>query len=317
MLLFAIVLVFIVTFLAAGLVVLIVWFARQKVQPKTLPADLPDQADAPRLLREEKLSTITPWAAILERFDFIEIMKRQIAQADLDWSVGRVTLAMLLAGSLVLAVLWHGAWLPGWLNALLACCALLLPYLYVLRCRTRRFARFEAHFPDALDSLARALRAGHPFAAAMEVVAGEAEAPVSTELRRAVVEGNFGASWGHALDNLCSRIPLLEVNMFAAAVQLQSRTGGKLSEVLGTLAEGMRESSSLKGEVRALAAHGRLTGLVLTVLPIAIAGIMSFVNPAYLGTLYHHPYGKYLFTAAAASLITAHFVIRRIVDIKI
>ena len=84
MLLFAIVLVFIIKFLAAGLVVLIVWFARQTVQPKTLPADLPDQADAPRLLREEKLSTITPWAAILERFDFIEIMKRQIAQADLE-----------------------------------------------------------------------------------------------------------------------------------------------------------------------------------------------------------------------------------------
>ncbi len=112
-------------------------------------------------------------------------------------------------------------------------------------------------------------------------------------------------------------MPLLEVSMFASAVQLQNRTGGKLNEVLGTLAENMRESVALKGEVRALAAHGKLTGAVLTVLPIAIAAVMMVVNPSYLSILIHHPYGKYLIAAAVACLVLAHFVIRRIVDIKI
>jgi tight adherence protein B len=105
--------------------------------------------------------------------------------------------------------------------------------------------------------------------------------------------------------------------MFAAAIQMQTRTGGKLNEVLAKLAENMRESTALKGEVRALAAHGKMTGTVLTVLPIVIAGMMMVVNPSYLGVLFYHPYGKYLISAAIVCLVLAHVVIRRIVDIKI
>ena len=95
------------------------------------------------------------------------------------------------------------------------------------------------------------------------------------------------------------------------------RTGGKLSDVMSALAENMRESIALQGEIRSLAAHGKLTGAVLTVLPIAIAVVMIMVNPSYLAILFTHPYGKYLIAAAVACLIVAHFVIRRIVDIKI
>jgi tight adherence protein B len=131
------------------------------------------------------------------------------------------------------------------------------------------------------------------------------------------VEGNFGTSWEQALGNLSDRVPLLEVSMFAAAVQMQTRTGGKLNEVLAKLAENMREAIALKGEVRALAAHGKMTGMVLTVLPIVIAGIMMVVNPSYLGILIANPYGKYLISAAIICLVLAHFVIRRIVDIKV
>ena len=105
--------------------------------------------------------------------------------------------------------------------------------------------------------------------------------------------------------------------MFAAAVQLQNRSGGKLNEVLSGLAENMREAVALKGEVRALAAHGKLTGAVLTVLPIVIAIVMTMVNPSYLLILIHHPDGKYLIGAAIGCLVLAHFVIRRVVDIKI
>ena len=312
------VLVFLTTFVAVGLAVLIGWFTLQRLGAEAAAEDVSGHLDdSSALFKNESLSTISIWAKVLERFDFIDIMRRHVAQADLSWSVGRLTLLMLLAGSLVLALLMSLDWLPGWGALAVAAGVAALPYLMVLRRRTRRFQKFEENFPDALDSLARALRAGHPFSAAMEIVGAESEVPVSTELRRASVEANLGTSWEVALHKLCERVPLLEVSMFTSAVQLQTRTGGKLNEVLGKLAENMRESVSLKGEVRALAAHGRLTGLVLTVLPIAIGGMMLFVNPSYLAVLLAYPYGKYMIAASGVCVVLAHFVIRRIVDIKV
>ena len=313
------VLVFITTFVAVGLAVLIGWFTLQRLGAQAVAEDMPSylsENETSALLRNDTLSTISIWAKVLERFDFVEILRRHLAQADLDWSVGRLTLLMLLTGSLVLALLMSLDFLPAWGALIAACGVASFPYLNVLRRRARRFRKFEEGFPDALESLARALRCGHPFSAAIEIVAAECEAPVSTELRKASVEANLGASWDASLHKLCERVPLIEVNMFASAVQLQARAGGKLNEVLGKLAENMRESVSLKGEIRALAAHGRLTGLVLTMLPIAIGGIMLFVNPSYLAVLIAHPYGKYLIAAAGVCVALAHFVIRRIVDIK-
>jgi tight adherence protein B len=123
--------------------------------------------------------------------------------------------------------------------------------------------------------------------------------------------------WPQALEDLGRRVPLLEVNLFIAAVQLHSRTGGKLSEVLSGLAENMREGISLQGEVRSLAAHGKLTGIILTVLPIGIAIMMLIVSPGYMQTLFNHPYGKNLITAAVVCLVLAQLIIRKIVDIKV
>jgi len=313
------VLVFLTTFLAAGLAVLIGWFALQRMGAEALALDMSDRFldETPRLLKEESLSTISPWARVLEKSDFVRIMHRHLLQAGLTWSVGRFTLLMLLAGSVALGITMQFEWIPGWAGLPIAVAVGALPYLYILRCRAKRFRQFEENFPDALDSLARSLRAGHPFPAAMEIVATECEQPVATEMHQTAVEGNLGTSWEQALSNLVERMPLLEVSMFASAVQLQNRTGGKLNEVLATLAENMRESVSLKGEVRALAAHGKLTGAVLTILPIAIAGVMLVVNPSYIAILIHHPYGKMMIAAAVVCLVLARFVIRRIVDIKI
>lgn len=313
------ILVFATTFVAVTLAVLLGWFTLQRLGAKAAAGDASDRLsdETSLLLKDDSLSTISIWAQLLRHFDFIEILRNRLAQADLNWSVGRVTLLILLSSSLALAVLMRLDAVPGWAAVLIAAGVACLPYLFILRRRARRFRKFEEDFPDALDSLARALRSGHPFPAAMEIVAAESEPPVSTELRQACVEGSLGASWSVALHNLCQRMPLLEVNLFASAVQLQTRTGGKLNEVLGKLSENMRESTSLKGEVRALSAHGRLTGIVLTVLPIAIAGVMMIVNPSYLGILLTHPYGKYLITAAVVCLVVAHLVIQRIVDIQV
>jgi tight adherence protein B len=273
--------------------------------------------ESPRVLKDESLSSISPWAKLLERSDLVKIMRRHLQQADLGWSVGRVTMLMLLTASVALAIAMREDRIPGIVAVLIAVLVGSLPYLYIVRRRAKRFRQFEENFPDALDSLARALRAGHPFTAGVEIVAQECEAPVSTELRKAAAEANLGASWEQALANLSERMPLLEVSMFAAAVQMQSRTGGKLNEVLGKLAENMREATALRGEVRALAAHGKMTGAVLTVLPLVIAGMMMIVNPSYLTVLVYHPYGKYLISGAIICLVLAHVVIRRIVDIKI
>lgn len=310
---------FLTTFLAAGLAVLIGWFVLQRIGAEALAEDVSEHLldETPRLLKDESLSSISPWAKLLERFDFIRIMHRHLDQAELGWSVGRVTLLMLLAGSVALAIAMRFDRIPGLVAILIAVLVGSIPYLYILRRRTKRFRRFEENFPDALDSLARAMRAGHPFAAALNIVSEECEAPVSTELRQAAAEGNLGSSWEQALGNLADRVPLLEVSMFASAVQMQSRTGGKLNEVLAKLAENMREATALKGEIRALAAHGKMTGSVLTILPIVIAGMMMVVNPSYLGLLFYHPNGKYLIVGSIVCLVLAHLVIRKIVDIKI
>jgi tight adherence protein B len=313
------ILVFLTTFLAAGLAVLIGWFALQRMGAEAVAEDVSEHLldESPRVLKDESLSSISPWAKLLERSDLVKIMRRHLQQADLGWSVGRVTMLMLLTASVALAIAMREDRIPGIVAVLIAILVGSLPYWYIVRRRAKRFRQFEENFPDALDSLARALRAGHPFAAGMEIVAQECEAPVSTELRKAAAEANLGASWEQALANLSERLPLLEVSMFAAAVQMQTRTGGKLNEVLSKLAENMREATALRGEVRALAAHGKMTGAVLTVLPLVIAGMMMIVNPSYLTVLVYHPYGKYLISGAIICLVLAHVVIRRIVDIKI
>jgi tight adherence protein B len=151
----------------------------------------------------------------------------------------------------------------------------------------------------------------------MEMISSETLPPVSTEIRRTSAEANLGVGWNKALDDLSRRVPLLEVNLFIAAVQLHARTGGKLSEVMGGLAETMRESVSLQGEVKSLAAHGKLTGAVLTILPIGICIMMLIVSPSYMTVLFNHPWGKNLITAAIVCLVLAQIIIRKIVDIKV
>ena len=169
-----------------------------------------------------------------------------------------------------------------WAAILCGLAAAFAPYAYILRKRNKRFLKFRENFPDVLDSLARALRAGYPLSASMDMIASETLPPVSVEIRKTATEANLGMGWNRALDNLGERMPLLEVHLFTSAVQLHARTGGRLSEVLGGLAENMREAIALQGEVRSLAAHGKLTGAILTILPIGIAIMMMIVSPGYM-----------------------------------
>jgi tight adherence protein B len=314
-----VVVVFVATFLAATVAVAVAWvmMRRRRGQNQDPWPALDDSDGSPLLLKNEQLSTVGVWAAVLARFDYVHRMKERLEEAHLDWTVGRLTLSMLLCGAVALAALAGIGWIPGWVLIAAGCGAAAAPYLYVLRLRARRLAKFEEQFPDALDFLSRALRAGHPFAVSLEMLAQESPAPLSEEMRKTFDERQLGMSWEQALRNLTRRVPLVDLNFFAAAVQLQSRTGGKLGEVLSRLAETMRERFALRGEIRAIAAHGRLTGIVLTLIPIIVAGVMAAVNPDYLRLLLQNPVGRNLIWAAAGCLAAAHLIIRRIVSIKL
>jgi tight adherence protein B len=313
---------FVVVFLVATLTAAIAWLGFLKKQSEarepsdTIPNSLqPADDGGTRLLREEHLSTVTFWDHFLARFDFVGILKTRLMQADLTWSVGRATMAMLLLGTVSFVI--ANQFLPVFASLVIAAIATFAPYGYILHLRTKRFEKFREAFPDVLDSLSRAMRAGSPFSASMEAVMDETPPVVASELRRASIEANLGLGWQRALENLGQRVPMLEVNLFVAAVQLHSRTGGKLSEVLGGLAENMREEGALRGEVRAMAAYGKLSGLILTILPVGIAAMMMLVNPSYMVTLWEHPMGKNLIAAAGVCLLLAHLVIQKIVDIEI
>jgi len=276
----------------------------------------PGSENSPLLLRGDEVSSISIFGYFLKHFDFIKVIRAKTAEADLDWSVGRVCAMMLLCGAISAAILKGFSWIPMAATAFLSMLAALSPYFYILHLRTRKLEKFEKLFPEALDSLVRAVRAGHPFAAGMEVLAGEALPPVATEMRKTLDEWKLGMQWNQALDNLTKRVPLTDVYVFVAAVKLQMKTGGRLGEVLSRLAESMRESSAIQGEVRAMAAHGKTTGLVLSTLPIGIALVMFYVNPDQMLILVNSTLGRNLIGAAIVCLILAQVIIRQIVDIR-
>ncbi len=309
------------------LTTLALWLARSIQQrlmpgePEPVPqAPIPSflqEEDAPLLLREAQLSTISPWAKLLEQFDFVERMKVLLAQSDLNWSIGRLTLGMLLSGTVALAVLSGASWIPSWAQLGASLVASILPYIYVLKRKDKRLLQIEEQLPEAVEAMARALRAGYPFAAALDTVSNQVPNPLGREFRKTFAEGALGLPWERALDNFAARLPIQEVCLFCAAVQVQSRTGGNLSEVLDKLAENMREAGAIRGEVRALSTQGRFAGRILTILPFGIAAALVYVNPTYLSPLLHDPNGKTALLASGFALIAAHFVIRKMVDIKL
>jgi len=318
MLILFVLVMFVSTFLLASVAVVIASrVLDRRRQAAGAPAETAGFDEAPALLKLEELSSISLWDNLLTRFDFMEKMRAKIAEANLSWSVGRLTSLMLLIGAFTMAVLSSVSWMPFWLSFALAGAAAAAPYLYVLSRRAKRLAEFEKTFPDALDFLARSLRAGHPLPVALELLSTDEPDPLAAEMRKTADERKLGMPLDQALSNLSKRVPLLNVRIFVAAVRLQSRAGGKLSDVLNNLSEQMREAYAVEGEVQSLAAHGRMTGSVLTVMPVIIATLMTIVNPGYLNILFENETGKTLVIICGIALVAAHIVIRKIVRIRL
>ena len=192
-----------------------------------------------------------------------------------------------------------------------------LPFIVLRFKRTRRLRAFEEMFPEALDLVARALKAGHAFATGLKMVADEMAEPVGPEFRKTFDEQNFGLPLKDALANLTTRVPLLDVRFFSTAVMIQRETGGNLAEILENLGHVVRERFKILRQVRVYTAHGRLTGYVLLALPAFLAVALAFINPEHMQLLFREPIGHMLLGAAAVMQIVGYFWIKQVVKIEV
>lgn len=192
-----------------------------------------------------------------------------------------------------------------------------MPFLVLKVKRRRRLNTFEEHFPEALDLIARALKAGHAFATGLKMVADELSEPIGPEFRKTFDEQNFGLPLKDALENLTSRVPLLDVRFFATAVMIQRETGGNLSEILENLGHVVRERFKILRQVRVFTAHGRLTGYVLLGLPAFLSVALYFINPDHMNLLFRESLGRQMLVGAIVMQIFGYFWIQKVIKIEV
>ena len=241
---------------------------------------------------------------------------RLIEQAGLHVSVSSVLLASVGLGALGALALGMAAH-QTWAVLLGAAFGAVVPVFYLRYRRSARMAKFEEQFPEGLDLMSRAIRAGHAFTTAMSMVADESPDPVGQEFRKSFDEQNFGLPLKDALNNLAERVPLLDVRFFVTAVLIQRETGGNLSEILDNLAHVVRERFKILRQVRVYTAHGRMTGYVLMALPAALGVVLSFINPEHMNLLFREPMGQMMLTGAVVMQVVGYVWIRRVVKIEV
>jgi tight adherence protein B len=192
-----------------------------------------------------------------------------------------------------------------------------VPFVLLRMKRRRRLYAFEEQFPEALDLISRALKAGHAFATGLKMVADEMPEPVGPEFRKTFDEQNFGLPLKDALDNLTQRIPSLDVRFFATAVLIQRETGGNLSEILENLAHVVRERFKILRQVRVYTAHGRLTGYVLLGLPAFLSIALMFINPDHMNLLFRERMGQQMLMAALVMQVCGYIWIQKVIKIEV
>ena len=254
----------------------------------------------------------------LRRFQLQTKLQDLLEQGGMKWSTQKLVNISLVA----VVAAWMAAWLilPGQFRRasyLVGIAAGALPTAYVVRKRNARMRRFEELFPDSLEFVARSMRAGHAFSVSLEMIQREFQEPLSGEFRRTFEEHNLGLPLDVALQKLAQRVPSLDVHFFVSAVLLQKRTGGNLSEILDKLAYVIRERFKLRGRIRAISAHGRMTGAALTCIPIGVAVIMFYVNPDYVKFFFTDSVGNIMLGAAAGLQVLGYAIIKQIVKIEV
>jgi len=269
------------------------------------------------LLKEVKhLSAVGPLNAVLGRASkLIDPTQRLIDQSGVRMTVGRL---VLMSGCIILftLLLVTAVTAQPLLGLVVGVGAGLLPYAYLSRARTTRMRQFEEHFPEAIDLISRALRAGHTFPAGLVMAADEIPDPVGAEFRTIYNEQNFGVPLPTAMRSFAERVPVLDARFFVTAVLTQREAGGNLAELLDNLAAVIRERFKVKRQVRVLSAHGRMTGWVLAGLPPALALVFFIVAPQHMQTMINDPLGVKMLVTAVILQILGMLIIRKIVNVE-
>jgi tight adherence protein B len=266
--------------------------------------------------KNEMLSSI-PWLnQRLLQFELTPYLRRMLSQADLNWSAGRLLLvcaAGFVIPTYALLTTVGNPLLAFGVGAVMG----LLPFAWVIFKRHRRFSAFEKNLPEALDLMVSGLRAGHSLLAAMALVARECPPPICGEFKIAFEEQNYGLEMKAALENLIKRVPLQDLKIVTTAILIQKESGGNLAEVLDKTGYVIRERFRLKRQIMVHTASGRLTGLILTLLPVVLGVGIYFIDPGMISILWHRKVGIELMWAAAGLIAVGGFVIWKIVDIDV
>jgi tight adherence protein B len=280
---------------------------------KSIKRDLLKPGDLEQ--RTDRLSDVRAVQHMLSRARGLSgPLERLVTQSGLKITVGKLVIASLLAACVGFLVV---QWLTYYTYLGLVAAPLfgVVPYLIVRRARTRRFEKFEEQFPEAIDLMARALRAGHAFPTGLLMVAEEAPDPIAPEFKLIYDRQNFGMPLSDALKGLTERVPLLDARFFATAVLTQRETGGNLSEVLDNLATVIRDRFKVKRQVRVVTAHGRITGWILSALPPALAVVISFVSPDHMKTMVTDPLGIQMLAVGGTMQVVGTLIIRKLVNV--
>ena len=282
-----------------------------------LATESPEVQDLVVDLRKGTQMSSIPWLnKKLLQFELAPFLRRTLDQANLSWSAGRL-LSMCGACFIVpaFAVHWRFGSLP--LSLLVGLALGFAPIGLVLFKRGKRFGNFEQTLPEALDLMVSALRAGHSLIAAMGLVGRECPDPVGGEFKICFEEQNYGLDLKNALGNLIERVPLQDLRIVATAIMIQKESGGNLAEVLDKTSYVIRERFRLKREIQTRTAQGRLTGWILTLLPVALGFAIYMINPTMMSVLWTRQIGIDLLWTSAGMTVVGGLIIRKIVNMEV
>lgn len=304
---------------SAGVFLLVAGYLNNRVRERlhdVIAVDEGDDRAKSVILRDLNLSSVPFLNAILSRARWARKLDNLLVQGDLPVRLGTFVALMLLLASLgfyVTGVLLHHPLLSVPVGVLLAS----LPVVYANNRKQKRIRSFERQFPDALDMLTNALRAGMSLSVAIQVVSEESPDPVGKEFAILSEEHRLGLDMKDALHKLAERVDSAELHLFVTAVIMHRQTGGNLAEILEGTADVIRDRFRILGDVRSMTAQARLSGVILTILPLVIAGVVMIVAPDYLKGLVEDPIGRQLVFAAVVMQFIGFFSMRRIVRIKV
>jgi tight adherence protein B len=266
--------------------------------------------------RDTRMSTLPFLDAALKRFEVARRTELLLYRAGVGMRVG--TFLLVIAASAMLSYLLATIVFAKLLHAIVfAIVGGFIPVLVMLQKKAARMRAFAEEFPDTLDLLVSALRAGISFSGALQIVADESPEPVRSEFAIVVEEQALGLDLREALTNMANRIDSLDLKFFVTAVILQRDTGGNLTEVLENTGRLIRDRFRILGDIMTFTAQGRLTGIILTCLPLGLAIFMAMVAPDYFHKMWDHPNGRAILGFAALMQLLGSLAIRKIVDIKV